>query len=109
RCSRNRGSGCIADETWTRASNLIPASAVSSARSTRDAHQAVQENTIPALLRRLDNEIAQLNEAVESHNRRQTISEAVNTFSETLNQGSQQNRSRGGYFGNPSSSAPGIR
>lgn len=109
RCSRNRGSGCIADDTWTRASNLIPASAVSSARSTRDAHHSVQENTIPALLRQLSNQIAQLNEAVESHNRRQTISEAVNTFSETLNQGNQQNRNRGGYFGNPSSSAPGIR
>ena len=37
------------------------------------------------------------------------INEAVDTFSEALNQSTQQNQSRGGYFGNPPASRPGIR
>lgn len=109
RCSRNSINGCIADDTWTRASNLLTASAVSSARSNRDAHRNVLDNSIPTLTRQLDNQIDQINAAVESHNRAQAINEAVNTFSDAFGQASQQNQGRGSYFPNSSTSAPGIR
>ncbi len=109
RCSSVRSSGCITDDAWTRASNLLPASAVTNAQNNRDAHRGLLEHGIPALAQHVNDQVNQINESVARENRAQAINDAAYTFTEALGQALEQNQRHGDYFPNSSTSRPGIR